>query len=582
MRRQWWLIVVLVLAAGMSRAQEAGQGIPLAENQLVAFLGDSITQQNLYTRYVELLLNARYPELKLRFVNVGWSGRHAGHLLDDSVLERDLLRLKPDVVLVMFGMNDGWYRSPADQVATGLFQENLEMLVSNLRVGLPHARIVLLTPPPCEPARAAYLNGYNDTLAAMVQVVWTLAARWKLSYIDLFSPLLQVYGSASVPASGGASPATPKTPLTLDGVHPTPVGHWLIAGLIARAFGVSPGLDVLVEIDAQARALCAQKQTIVRNMLVRDDAITFTQALPALPVAIPLEARKALELAPAQATADRALLAVHGLTPDILYGVYADEWLVGHFTGRELDAGIDWMRARRDNPLTARVLDLAMDKFNYRWTAWRAPSLGVAAVDPNDEKEDRAALADALSRLTKDADEKEFAAIKDARALNWRILPEKPVPLLEWKVTGPLNYRGFDYPYPPEAGANQVFPKTLSVDATGLLSYAQEFNNVRNSVMFARAAVYVPRPSRLTLLAGSFGGIKILVNGKPCIARDISIDFPRTAEPGQDVGFANLDTGWNVILVRETRGVKGWGFYLQAFISGLTAGEMPQVQAQPQ
>lgn len=577
MRRQWWLIVVLMLAAGMSRAQ----GISLEKNQLVAFLGDSITQQNLYTRYVELLLNARYPDLKLRFVNAGWSGRHAGHLLDESVLERDLLRLKPDVVLVMFGMNDGWYRAPADPAVTALFQENLEMLLMNLRVELPDARIVLLTPPPCEPSRAGYLNGYNDTLAAISRVVATLAARWRLPYIDLFSPLLQVYGSASVLASLEGKPMAPKMPLTLDGVHPTPVGHWLIADVITRAFGVLP-VDVRVEIDARELELRAQQQTTVRNLRERDGAITFTQALPAIPVAIPLEARPALEFAPARATADRALLVMHGLAPDILYGVYADEWLVGHFTGHELDAGIDWMSARRDNPLTARVLDLAMDKFNYRWTAWRAPSLGTAAVDPNDDKEDRAALAEALSRLTKDAEQKESAAIEDARALNWRIIPEMPAPLLKWEVTGPLNYRGFDYRYLPEANADQVFQQTVSVDAAGFLSYAREFNNFRNSVMFARAFIYVPRPSRLTLTAGSFGGIKILVNGKPCIACDISIDFPRAAEPGQDVGFAYLDAGWNAILVRETRGVKGWGFYTQAFVSGLNADEMLQVRSMPQ
>src|SRR5436309_10091108 len=40
----------------------------------VVFLGDSITEQRLYTTYIEAYALTRHPEWKLWFRNVGWGG----------------------------------------------------------------------------------------------------------------------------------------------------------------------------------------------------------------------------------------------------------------------------------------------------------------------------------------------------------------------------------------------------------------------------------------------------------------------------------------------------------------------------
>jgi len=38
----------------------------------VVFYGDSITEQRLYTTFVETFVLTRYPQLNVRFVNSGW------------------------------------------------------------------------------------------------------------------------------------------------------------------------------------------------------------------------------------------------------------------------------------------------------------------------------------------------------------------------------------------------------------------------------------------------------------------------------------------------------------------------------
>src|SRR5947209_4530243 len=100
----------------------------------VVFLGDSITEQRLYTTYLEAYALTRHPEWKLWFRNVGWGGdtswlRQRSHpneaqlfaadeaaqqrMVDDAVqhgLARDVLPLKPTAVAVKFGMNDHSYQ----------------------------------------------------------------------------------------------------------------------------------------------------------------------------------------------------------------------------------------------------------------------------------------------------------------------------------------------------------------------------------------------------------------------------------------------------------------------------------------
>src|SRR5438105_8079158 len=96
----------------------------------VVFLGDSITEQRLYTTYIEAYALTRHPNWNLTFRNVGWGGdtsrlRQRAHpdekqlfaadeaaqqkMVEESVgkgLSRDLLPLKPTFVTIKFGMND--------------------------------------------------------------------------------------------------------------------------------------------------------------------------------------------------------------------------------------------------------------------------------------------------------------------------------------------------------------------------------------------------------------------------------------------------------------------------------------------
>ena len=78
-------------------------------------IGDSITEQHLYSNYVEMWTVTRFPAWKLTFRNVGIGGdRSTG---GNSRFKRDVLAHKPTAMTVDFGMNDGGYR-PFDEAGS--------------------------------------------------------------------------------------------------------------------------------------------------------------------------------------------------------------------------------------------------------------------------------------------------------------------------------------------------------------------------------------------------------------------------------------------------------------------------------
>ena len=64
----------LVWAVLVTGACAKDAGFFLRDGDRVVFLGDSITEQKLYTTYIEAYALTRFPQAKFTFRNAGWSG----------------------------------------------------------------------------------------------------------------------------------------------------------------------------------------------------------------------------------------------------------------------------------------------------------------------------------------------------------------------------------------------------------------------------------------------------------------------------------------------------------------------------
>jgi lysophospholipase L1-like esterase len=131
--------IVLGLAAGpLAIADESPAPIQsspvvkgsLEENDRVAVLGDSITEQKNYSVLIEDYLLACQPAPKLSVTQFGWGGETTWGLAPR--LQHDILWFHPTVATVNYGMNDGGYRGiEAKRLAD--YQENTKSIIEQLK-----------------------------------------------------------------------------------------------------------------------------------------------------------------------------------------------------------------------------------------------------------------------------------------------------------------------------------------------------------------------------------------------------------------------------------------------------------------
>lgn len=229
-----WL-AVLGAAFILATASTAGKAdLQLKAGDRVVFYGDSITEQNCYTQYVEQFVECRYPELKIHFFNAGWGGDSAGGGL--GRLNRDVLPLKPTVVTLFFGMNDGRYSPLSDDILNN-YRNTMESLIKALLA--KGIRVIVFTPP-CIDTDKRPLPYYNATLEGLGKAAIELAVKYHLSYADVYHPML-AYQTAQKAKTAGYS-------FSLDGVHPNPAGHRVISYEMLAAFGVT-AMPALGSID---------------------------------------------------------------------------------------------------------------------------------------------------------------------------------------------------------------------------------------------------------------------------------------------------------------------------------------------
>src|SRR5262245_65401869 len=96
-------LLATIILAPSARADD----FALRDGDTVAFLGDSITAARVYGKIIENYTLLRFPDRKVKFINVGIGGDTAAG--GRKRLERDVFANKVTVLTVAYGVNDiGW------------------------------------------------------------------------------------------------------------------------------------------------------------------------------------------------------------------------------------------------------------------------------------------------------------------------------------------------------------------------------------------------------------------------------------------------------------------------------------------
>src|SRR5438046_5572564 len=145
--------------------QGRAENFALKDGDRVVFYGDSITDQRLYTTFVETYAVTRFPRLKVSFVHSGWGGDRVtggGGGPIDLRLDRDVIAYKPTVMTIMLGMNDASYRA-FDPSIFDTYSRGYEHILQRVKGAQPGIRLTLIQPSPFDDVTRApnFEGGYN-------------------------------------------------------------------------------------------------------------------------------------------------------------------------------------------------------------------------------------------------------------------------------------------------------------------------------------------------------------------------------------------------------------------------------------
>jgi len=319
----------------------------LRDGDRVVFYGDSITAQRLYTRFVEDMVVTRYPDLKVRFFNAGMGGDRVtggGAGTVDQRLARDVFPLKPTVITVMLGMNDGNYRTN-DPTLLQRYEDGYRALVLKLKAGAPDARLYLIRPSPYDEfAHGPSVPGYNDVLIQYGKVDEKIAAEVHVQVLDLNAPVV-----AELRKAVALDPVFAAT-IIGDRIHPSAAGHWIMAEELVHSWGFR-SLISSTSID-----LVLDKVTSDVTNLKREPhgALQWTLLEPALPLPLdPDDVNIQMLLKVSDLSSlDQEPLRVSGLTSDE-YTLFIDGIRVGDFRRDQLIVGINL--AMLTSPITQQA-----------------------------------------------------------------------------------------------------------------------------------------------------------------------------------------------------------------------------------
>jgi lysophospholipase L1-like esterase len=239
------LATLLALATAALAQQQTQVTAPatLKAGDAIAICGDSITEQKLYSVFMEDYLLMCQPQADLKTTQFGWGGERTPGFRDR--MKNDALPFQPTVATTFYGMNDAGY-GPFKQDLGDTFRDATRAIVKTFKdAGV--REIVVGSPGVVDsdtfrksPEQA---DVYNKTLAQFGDIAKQVATEEGVHFVDVHGVMLDAMGKAKAKYgkeyifAGG------------DGVHPGPNGHLVTAYAFLKALGCN-GDIATINVDA--------------------------------------------------------------------------------------------------------------------------------------------------------------------------------------------------------------------------------------------------------------------------------------------------------------------------------------------
>lgn len=320
------LIAVLLVAVQASWLVAEERPFPRKAKRIV-FLGDSITHAGQYISLIEAQLRLAGDNPVAELINLGLPSETCSGLSEPEHpfprpnvherIDRALAKLKPDVVVACYGMNDGIYY-PLSEERFAAYRDGIDAIID--KVGATDAKLILMTPPAFDPlplkkrgkvlpagaeqySWKAIYEDYDDVMREYAQ--WLIKQQDRVEMvIDLHTPVNDYVAEKRK--------RNPDFTMSPDGVHVNHEGHAVLAAAILKAWG----LEQQAPVEPGLMTLISKRQKLMHDAWLSE----VGHQRPGVKAGLPIEQAKAgkIELdKQIQARTLRAIDALQGKHDDV-------------------------------------------------------------------------------------------------------------------------------------------------------------------------------------------------------------------------------------------------------------------------
>lgn len=316
---------------------------PFPDGTKYAAVGDSITHGGFYLYFINFYYATRSPHQKLILHNCGYNGEAAWQLLKRYPF--DVATLHPDVVSLMYGMNDGglaFYEKDAKFAeplpvlkarAIDSYEKSIRQVIQ--RVLQDGSQVILMTPTPYDDTSAMKsLNrtGYNAALKEISVRAKEVANDLGVPFVDLYTPLQKINEEQQK-----KNPAF--TIVGIDRIHPGPMGHIVMTYAFLKAQN-APADVAGFSIDGATGMARSTTNCEIDEVKFENGALTFRYSAGAIPFVAQNWYSSAMKWVPFADELNREIFQVTNL-PSGNYELQMDGVSIRTYTSQELAAGVN-------------------------------------------------------------------------------------------------------------------------------------------------------------------------------------------------------------------------------------------------
>lgn len=222
-----------------ARKQPAGKSsLPdtrIKSDSVTVFYGNSMVERLQEDGTLEALLQATQAGQRPQYRSLAYTGDEVGFRIRPEKFGDHLSyvasQLPADRVVMCFGMNEAF----AGSLAAEKFMKALETYLAVIKDRHPQAELYLVSPTAVEDIKTGRFpdaTQRNEVIADYCQNIKYVAAKNKITYIDLFNPSKKLFAES-------------KVALTINGLHLNTAGNRTIAKILANALTSSRRLALV-------------------------------------------------------------------------------------------------------------------------------------------------------------------------------------------------------------------------------------------------------------------------------------------------------------------------------------------------